>query len=115
MKMKFWTLLIGATLGASQPGPQSCGVGEPSPKLLDIARSMRDNPASMKRDHNTSLVIPTYLHVVESADREGTVTPQMLEDQVRDMLDLYVASAVRTRGGGEIVAKTRKSDTDGRP
>ena len=64
---------------------------------------MRDTPASAKRADNAGLVIPTYLHVVESADREGTVTPQMLEDQVRDMLDLYVASAVQDaswRGGG---------------
>ena len=84
--MRLWTLIISATLGASQPGLQSCGAGEPSPKLRELARTMRDAPASAKRADNAGLVIPTYLHVVESAEREGTVTAKMLEDQVRDLL-----------------------------
>ena len=97
--MKFWTLLLGAALGASQPDLQSCGVGEPSPKLLEIARTMRDTPASMKRDHDTSLVIPTYLHVVESVNQEGSVTAQMLEDQVRETPNPFsIAGAVATDG-----------------
>ena len=80
--MKPWTLIISATLGASQ----SCGVGEPSPKLRELARTMRDAPASAKRADNAGLIIPTYLHVVESAERQGTVTAKMLGDQVRDLL-----------------------------
>lgn len=84
-KMKFSPFIFSAAaLGVSQPALQKCGVGDPSPELRELARTMQTSLDHVKRD-NSTLVIPTYLHVVESAEREGTVRTKMLEDQVCKM------------------------------
>lgn len=84
-KMKFSPFIFSAAaLGVSQPALQKCGVGDPSPELRELARTMQTSLDHVKRDKST-LVIPTYLHVVESVEREGTVTSKMLEDQVCKM------------------------------
>lgn len=85
--MKLWSLLISATLAVSQSVPRQCGQGDPTPELRELARAMQAAPVAVQAVDEAvdeTLVIPTYLHVVESADRKGTVTTKMLDDQVWD-------------------------------
>ena len=59
-----------------------CGTQTPPAALLDMATSMA-NWKSKAVNVETSLEINLYLHLIVSEAKAGTVTQQMLDDQVR--------------------------------
>lgn len=74
----------------AQHGQARCGSEAPEPEALSAGRNLqhlqrREDPdisyhALSKRDEG--LLIPTYLHVVESEDKAGFVTDVMIDAQV---------------------------------
>lgn len=88
--MKHILFYIGATgvMGTMASALDGCGNSEPTAELRQISHGMQARSRAVLRtrsnetDHSQSLVISTYLHVVESIDRVGLVTQKQLDDQV---------------------------------
>jgi hypothetical protein len=66
-----------------------CGSSEPPEEAVNAARllhgeslRLRGFPAPAERQLDEILVIPTYLHIVETEEDSGFVTEKMLSDQV---------------------------------
>jgi formate-dependent phosphoribosylglycinamide formyltransferase (GAR transformylase) len=86
--VSFFVLSASASVLAST----FCGSTNPPEEALEAAQSLgigkRDisthSRSSAYRQREKGIVIPTYLHVIESKKKAGTVTDKMINDQVRD-------------------------------
>ena len=87
-----WHLAIVALLAArllctttveTNSTPVRCGTEEPPADLLVMAKTM-SNVASTRNAvaADQALEIGLYIHVVTTEDKEGTVTNEMISDQV---------------------------------
>ena len=75
---------VGAALKDTNSTFVPCGTQAPPPALLDMAMSMASSTSKVATvEANRTLEIDLYFHLVLSEGKEGTVTGQMLEDQVR--------------------------------
>jgi hypothetical protein len=82
--------LLSSLLAACVQGQALCGSSEPPEEAIDAARLLQHSK-SLPGGHvsprapgrtNETLVIPTYVHIVESEADVGFVTQKMLDDQV---------------------------------
>lgn len=81
----FWiSKIAGAALPDADSNLVRCGTQAPPAALLDMAMSMANSTSKAAvLEADRALEINLYFHLVLSAGKEGTVTGQMLEDQVR--------------------------------
>lgn len=90
MKPSYLFPLIGIPVASAAIASDFCGSSEPPPEALDVARGFQtarraraeDGSSSAGVNRTETLVISTYVHVVETEEDAGFVTDQMLEDQV---------------------------------
>lgn len=78
-----------AVAQAVTPPYEQCDSYSPPEEALEAARHLQEGEhlsqsqsASQRRSRSEGLIIPTYLHVVESEELAGFVTDKMLNDQV---------------------------------
>ncbi|RSL49190.1 hypothetical protein CEP54_012575 [Fusarium duplospermum] len=88
LQISLFTVLFILQAIAVHPPLQPCGSGNPPDETLEAARSLTKRHASTESRSATSqhvskgIVVPTYLHVIESKKKAGLVTDEMLHDQV---------------------------------
>ncbi|EKG18762.1 hypothetical protein MPH_03988 [Macrophomina phaseolina MS6] len=82
LSIPFVTILMSTAISSKEY--QKCGTVEPSTAVFEIAREqqLRGKSKLNARQQREGLTIPTYFHVVESQERNGSITEQMLTDQL---------------------------------
>ena len=82
--------IAGAALEDTNSTLIRCGTPAPPAALLDMAMSMASSTSNANStskaanvEANRAIEINLYFHLVVSKGKKGTVTGQMLEDQVR--------------------------------
>lgn len=88
----FWiSKIAGFALEDTNSTLVNCGTQTPPAALLDMAMSMANwTSKAATVDTNRALEINLYFHLVVSETKEGAVTGQMLEDQVRVLKSVHL-------------------------
>lgn len=88
--MRFYHFAIASVLVSFVQGQGFCGSSEPPEEATNAARLLHSQSLSLGQvsrraqgKTNETLVIPTYVHIVETEADAGFVTEKMLDDQVR--------------------------------
>ncbi|KAF4460336.1 metalloprotease 1 [Fusarium albosuccineum] len=90
--------LFAAALAGQVAAQGQCGSARPASEAVKAARAMRSAQRAEESNEKRSivskraegLIIPTYLHVVESEEQAGFVTDKMLDDQMKVLNETFL-------------------------
>lgn len=87
--------LLGVPAADTSSSRYGCGTNAPA-EFLALAKSMDSTAVGVKAVAvNRTLEVKLYIHVVTTEDKEGTVTDEMVHDQVREYLFFACHSSLR--------------------